>query len=386
MNIFKATIGLASADRQAAARSAGRLWLWGAMAALLLAAPCALAADAPAAASPAAMDRSEPPAPDYSKPENWAARPGHEGAAAAVAPGASPRAINPAADVFYIHPTTDISRTRFYSPLSDSEINRWTDESVVARQGGVWNGCCRVFAPRYRQATAGSWLTPQTHKETFALAYSDVLRAFDDYIKNDNHGRPFILVGHSQGAAHLARLLEERIDGTPLRKQLIVAYVIGINVAEGDFGRTYKTIRSCDTPLQTGCVLAWNSMLPDGDPRILVNGTAKAFKDRYGDVPGGDLVCINPLTFDRSKPAAGSEASKGAVPGDPGFGPLRPLMPHAVSARCQGGMLIVEPNPALGLKPLVGGAMHYHDIGLFYEDIRENAVQRVQAFLMDQPR
>jgi hypothetical protein len=30
--------------------------------------------------------------------------------------------------------------------------------------------------------------------------------------------------------------------------------------------------------------------------------------------------------------------------------------------------------------------MHYHDIGLFYEDIRENAVQRVQAFLMDQPR
>jgi hypothetical protein len=36
----------------------------------------------------------------------------------------------------------------------------------------------------------------------------------------------------------------------------------------------------------------------------------------------------------------------------------------------------------LELKPLPGtGVMHYHDFGLFYADIRANAVPRTKAFL-----
>jgi hypothetical protein len=44
-------------------------------------------------------------------------------------------------------------------------------------------------------------------------------------------------------------------------------------------------------------------------------------------------------------------------------------------------MLVVYPAPGLDLAPLGGGVMHYHDYGLFYEDIRENAVLRARAFL-----
>ena len=41
---------------------------------------------------------------------------------------------------------------------------------------------------------------------------------------------------------------------------------------------------------------------------------------------------------------------------------------------------MVEPDPALDMKPLPGGSMHYHDFGLFYADIRADAVRRARAF------
>ena len=41
-------------------------------------------------------------------------------------------------------------------------------------------------------------------------------------------------------------------------------------------------------------------------------------------------------------------------------------------------MLVVDVDPALDLKPLPGGSMHFHDFGLFYADIRADAVRRAR--------
>jgi hypothetical protein len=97
------------------------------------------------------------------------------------------------------------------------------------------------------------------------------------------------------------------------------------------------------------------------------------------------MVCVNPLTFDRAQPAAGVDRSLGVAPGAPGLGPLKPLVPRSVSARCDDGLLIVQPATDLDLKPLPGGAMHYHDVGLFYADVRANAILRSEAFLHAHP-
>jgi hypothetical protein len=59
------------------------------------------------------------------------------------------------------------------------------------------------------------------------LAYQDVEAAFDYYLQYFNKGRPFIVVRHSQGTTHTLRLLEEKIDNTPLYRQLVAAYVVG---------------------------------------------------------------------------------------------------------------------------------------------------------------
>jgi len=316
-----------------------------------------------------------PSPPDYSLPANWAAR-----------PNAQP-IRGKDVDVFYIHPTTDRSVDRWNQDVADAQVNRWTDESVVARQASAFDACCRIFAPRYRQSTAGAFRDPVVRKAAFALAYGDVLRAFDDYMAHDNGGRPFILVGHSQGAVHAARLIEERVDGTALASRMIAAYVVGIGLSQGDFGRTYKTVRACETPAQTGCVVGWNSVLPSmADKDRFARLLETAYTDRYGDAPGKALLCVNPLTFDRTKPAATSRASRGAAPGDPGFGPMQKLRPHSVSARCENGLLVVDPAPDLNLKPLPNGSMHYHDIGLFWADIQRNAVQRSKAFRKTHPR
>jgi hypothetical protein len=57
------------------------------------------------------------------------------------------------------------------------------------------------------------------------------------------------------------------------------------------------------------------------------------------------------------------------------------LVKGAVAAHCDQGLLVVDPAPALDLKPLPGGVMHYHDLGLFYADVRANAVLRVKSWL-----
>jgi hypothetical protein len=314
-----------------------------------------------AAAAVPFADQPAPAAPDYGKSSSWAARPGTEGAAATVAPGATPIARAPRVDVFYVSPTTYRSKDHWNQDVADAATNAWTDQSVVARQAGAFNGCCRIFAPRYRQAsTLAFGSMAGDGPKAFDLAYHDVLRAFDDYMAHDNHGRPFILVGHSQ---------------------MVAAYIVGYNLSEGDFGKTYKTVTVCATPDQTGCIVQWNSVLPEAaKPAVWTAGEAR-YVQRYGDDAGKALLCINPLTFNRAVPAAGPEHSLGAVPGDPGFGPLRPLVAKSVGARCEHGQLIVETTTDLGLKPLPGGSLHYHDIGLFYADIRANAVLRGQTFL-----
>lgn len=326
-----------------------------------------------------------PPAPDYSRAANWAADGTHEGAAAAVAPGATARQNLPV-DVFYIHPTTDRSLDRMNQPVSDKATNAWTDGSVVARQGGVFNGCCRVFAPRYRQATVGAQKKGgKVREDAFALAYGDVKRAFQYYLHHYSQGRPFIIVGHSQGAAHLERLLDEMIDGKPLAARLVAAYDVGITFPASKYDRPGSTLRMCDKPDSTGCVVHWSSVLPSADLEKNA-GFAESY-NRTVLPQGADptILCINPLTFDRSRPEAARDEAKGAVPGAPDESAMSAIVPHAVSAKCVRGLLVVDPDPALGLKPLPGDSLHYHDLGMFYEDVRENAILRARTWLAAHP-
>jgi Protein of unknown function (DUF3089) len=347
---------------------------------LLTALALILAAPLSAQSIAADVDAMATPRPDYSTAVAWSAGPFGPGAAATVPQGATPAAHKTDVDVFYVHPTTSKSREVWNQDIADIAENRWVDESVVARQASVFNACCKVFSPRYRAATAKAFSSPAGRNAAFELAFSDIERAFDWYLAHENKGRPFIIAGHSQGAFHMATLLERRIEGTALQNQLVAAYIIGINLAEGEFGRRFKTAKPCTRPNDTGCVVQFEAILAGSDVAKAAGYAQSTFVAKYGDVPGKQTICLNPLTFDARRPSAPAGAAQGAVPGDPGFGIVRPLVHGKVAAHCEQGLLVVEPDPELDMKPLPGGSMHYHDFGLFYSDIRADAVRRARAF------
>lgn len=343
----------------------------------------------PSAPPPPAFDsQPQPAAPDYTQDSAWAALPGIAGPAQTVPQGREAAIGMQGIDVFYVHPTTYRTPERWNADPSDPKVNAWTDASVIARQAAVFNACCNVFAPRYRQAsflaTRDRFMEGDGGK-AYALAYADVLAAFDQWQASRNAGRPFILAGHSQGGEMLMRLLADRIDGKPLQQRMIAAYAIGIDFSVGYFGTRYATLKPCDTPVQTGCVASWNAVTPEADLKLLGGFAGARFVHGHGKEDGREPLCINPLTFDRAKPAAERSASMGAVPGEPGEGPVRAPVPGKVSARCDSGFLVVDADPALELTALPGGSLHYHEYGLFYADIQANADRRIRAWRKRQP-
>ena len=333
-------------------------------------------------------DLPPPPAPDYSKASAWAARPDMKDYADLVPendplPDAQATA---AVDVFYIHPTTFRSDDAWVQNIADKSVNEWTDASVIARQAAIFNGCCRVFAPRYRQAAAGAVASPEGMK-AYAFAYQDVKRAFKYYLDHDNKGRPFILVGHSQGTFHLLPLLEEMIDQSPLREQLVAAYAIGIGVPLGSFGRQYKSLTACDRQDQTGCIVSWNTYGRHGDPGETVARQEQRYVERYKTEEGKELLCVNPLTFDTSMPDAPASANLGALPGVAADGPLPAVKPGLIGATCRDGTLWADipTDPDFVLNILPGEMLHFHDMDLFFQNIRANAILRAESWLKAHP-
>ncbi len=327
---------------------------------------------------PPFAETPRPPAPDYADSKSWAALPGREDLADLVPQGSArpdSQDIAPA-DVFYIHPTTYLATENWNQDLAMSEVNRWTDTSVIARQASAFNACCKIYAPRYRQATLGSaGAMDRGGMDAYDFAYGDVLRAWHHYLENWNRGRPVLIVGHSQGALHALRLLEEEVDSSPVAERLVAGYVIGIATPVGRVARTLKTIPVCRDNTDTGCLLFWNTYDRSGDPSGGIARAQKRYRDTFATVSGQDIICWSPT-------ARNGGVNTGALPGDPKSDSLADLV-AGPDASCEGGILWTDTptGDAFHLTLIPGGNLHYHDFDLCYEDIRLNAVDRVQAFL-----
>ena len=311
------------------------------------------------------FDQSPQPAvPDYNDSRSWMTYEQTDAAASRFP-----------ADVFYIHPTTYRGRA-WNQDVDDAETNRATDVSVEARQVSAFSACCRAFAPRYRQASSRAFADAEGDGvKAYDLAYGDVVRAFEFYLEHENGGRPFILAGHSQGALHGLRLLQEKIVGSPLAAQLVVAYLPGIGIPEAMLG---AQVPVCATPDQTRCLVSWNSFDAVADTTDYV---ARSLKRYAGSAENRTLVCVNPMGFDTNRPMMGFGMGHGTLPGPATEGPLPAMVHGKVAARCSGGVLQVELAPGFDIADrLPRGSLHMADIALFWGDIRINAQQRVHAW------
>jgi hypothetical protein len=326
-----------------------------------------------------------PRAPEYSQSDSWAAWPGRPSGADVVPPGVMDSSLNERArvDVFFVHPTTYMSGSSanaHFDELGATSI--LIDRGVLRSQASAFNHCCRIYAPHYRQAALATFFHRDDALDSAALdlAYGDVLRAFDYYLAHENHGRPFIIAGHSQGSLHVLRLLQERIAGSPLQQRLVAAYVVGYFVPQ-EIERTGLIV--CRSPAQTGCIVSWNtvkSRVASTDSRTTHLVWLDGRYQRLGERP---VVCINPLSWtpDSDAPA---ELNLGALPGVHPSQALRPVVPALTGAECENGQLTVAipfgNRHGFADALTLFGSYHIYDYNLFYSNIRTNASERTSAF------
>ncbi len=234
---------------------------------------------------------------DYSRPESWLCRPDATGpcdtdlsltdisaGGALVVP--PPPAMPARFDCFYVYPT--VSR----QPTGNSD-GMATDEEryVVQQQFARFGEICRRFAPLYRQTTLAT--IPGTVKGDRELAYTDVKAAWERYLAADNAGRGVVLIGHSQGARHLARLVSEEIADKPVAARVVAAHVIGYPVPVAEPGSTAVAppgLPLCTRANDTGCTVAYVTYAGSRPP---VAGNR--FAGRPG--PGLMVACTDPAAI-----------------------------------------------------------------------------------------
>ncbi|MCB1692270.1 MAG: DUF3089 domain-containing protein [Pseudomonadales bacterium] len=245
----------------------------------------------------------EPAANDYSTPGTWLCLPGRRdfcdvdltttlvAADGKTSVESFERNPDPPIDCFYVYPTASLDP----SPNSDM-VPGPGEANVIRAQFARFASVCRTFAPMYRQITltalrARMGGTPLATDP--ALGYNDVADAWHYYLDHENNGRGVVLIGHSQGAGVLSRLIAQEIDGKPVSSKLVSALLIGTRLAVprgGIVGGAFQHLSLCTAKGETGCVITYASFrdaLPPPEASL------------FGRVAGRGMIagCTNPAAL-----------------------------------------------------------------------------------------
>ena len=199
-------------------------------------------------------------------------------------------------DCFYVYPTVSEEA----GPNADLTVQP-AETEVATAQAARFSSVCRVWAPMYRQVTLSALLTGGLI--ALNTAYDSLLSDWQYYVQHQNGGRPFVLIGHSQGAAMLIRLIAEQIDPNPtLRKHLVTAILAGGNlqVPTGQtVGATFHHIPLCTSTSEAGCVIAYSTFgtQPPADALFGRPGTGVSLMSLQLTAAGQEVACVNPAAI-----------------------------------------------------------------------------------------
>jgi hypothetical protein len=310
-------------------------------------------------------DSAVPHEPDYSLSTSWASLPDKKDPADSI-PNITFQNNQATADVdvFFIHPTTYTykpkTKYKWNGDVNDEKLNHKTDYSTILYQASVFNGSCKIYAPRYRQAHISAFYSKNKAdgKQALDLAYEDVKKSFQYYLDHFNIGRPFIIASHSQGTVHAVHLLKDFFREGNLKNRLVAAYLIGIPVNPDSI----KFIAPCADSNQTGCICSWNTF-------------AEGYYPKYYNMGYKYAVCTNPLSWNITSEYCSDTLNKGGV-----LRKFKKVVPHLCDAQVHEGLLwINKPNIPFGnLSPYK--IYHIADYNLFYMNIRENVERRIHLF------
>ncbi|KWW31703.1 MAG: hypothetical protein AUK63_397 [bacterium P3] len=281
-----------------------------------------------------------PPAPDYTDNGQWFT----------VERGA-------AVDLFYIvstetndYTTGDNLPCHYADTYLESRRSPLRDEMAGADR--LLAGGLNFYAPYYRQCTMESFVSDSLARARTALPLNDLRRAFRTYIDSLSAGRPFILMGFSQGAIGVVQLLKEMDSATYSR--MVAAYVVGWKVTGDDL--TAPFLRPARDSADIGVTVCYNSVRnPDCAIPLISEG---------------NLLAINPVNWrtDATPATLVSPASDDTL---------------TVTLDTANHLLLVDGYSRQDyLLPLIGREGNYHglEILLYCSQLRRNLALRAAAF------
>ena len=329
----------------------------------LVGAGAAFPGSAPAAGStPTGTPTDAGPVTDYADAANWMV---------------VPTTIDQPVDVFYLYPTRFQKASAGASNIAtiDDAGMRQGAQGAYAIQAAMFEGIANIYAPYYRQLDAVYALTlpPADHVAAVAGAPTiDATAAFAYYIEHDNDGRPFILMGHSQGSEVANNLLAGYLQEHPdVDARMVAAYIVGYSVTLA-FLAANPHLRFAERADDTGVIVSYNTEAPTiGGPNPVV-------------LPGA--LVINPISWTRTETLAPASASLGSLMPDAKGGYAK--VEHYADAKVDlaRGVLIASTPDASVLAPgkpggFPAGVYHPYDYPFYWFDVQANGKQRIAAYL-----
>jgi len=274
---------------------------------------------------------------------------------------------------YYIHTRDGATADIFY--VCSTETSDWTNEqgdtlhfadmtkpdhhaALYHEMRGVDSlvcpDICSFYAPYYNQATMESLLRDTAlFVPRCAEATKEVIRAFEYFMQHQNQGRPFVLMGYSQGGYAVVELLR-RLNADQASR-MVAAYVIGYQVTENDLH--YPFIRAAQGASDTGVTVCYNSV-----------ASAEA---EIPTLSGQTVLGINPVNWCTDATPATYVFDFGGS-SDPLTATLDPLTHLTVIKGYKGTCPIL---------PFVGKEGNYHclEIPLYYRSLKQNIALRCEA-------
>lgn len=189
------------------------------------------------------------------------------------------------ADVFYVYPTVSTisfvdNDSSWFADITQAEVRE--EANGNQRFNKMLYDDYNFYAPYYRQMIFESYTQPDSIlQRNAAFAAQDVKDAFQYYMAHGNGGRPFFLVGHSQGSQVLIELLKDGMTEEQ-RRLMVSAYCIGYHVTADELAQYPTQLCPAMDSTETGKLIIFNSV---------TDTTA------IGMVARNDVVGVNPTTW-----------------------------------------------------------------------------------------
>ncbi len=298
--------------------------------------------------------KDQPSAPDYSQSSSWMSLPFRLDGADILPKyeqwiSDSLKEV----DVFYIYPTIYTKGNSWCADIHDEKLNAKIDRLPVKFQASLFNQIARIYAPKYRQGILDCFRdTTGVGIEALDFAYQDVKKAFEYYMQHYNNGRPIIIVSHSQGTRQARLLLKDYFDTPEMKEKLVCAYIVGYGI----YPTTYSLLKPCEDPHETNCYVTWSS-----------------FQKKYNadhDTLLWAQLCVNPISWKTDTTVASAKTSI--------LLNINKQHPFYTSVQKHENYLWVKTR--MPFMPFFK-VMHLLDFNLYWQSIRTNAKERVEAYM-----